>query len=272
LHRFESAIDPLPQDVQQLRLDALEESLVAALPERLAILRSSLQAGTVTRDLLPPTLVERWVSRDGLHRIQVFPREQLSDPEALLRFVSEVRTVAPAATDTPVVILEAGLAVVQAFQQAFLLAFIVITGILLALLRRVRDSILVLIPLLLAGLLTGAALVLFGLPFNFANIIALPLLLGIGVDNGIHMVQRARLAAPRDGGLLGTSTARAVIYSALTTIASFGTLAFSSHLGMASMGQLLALGIFLTLLCTLIVLPALLPAPLPHNNPDRSDR
>ena len=100
---------------------------------------------------------------------------------------------------------------------------------------------------------------MFDIPFNFADIIALPLLLGIGVDNGIHMVTRARTLISGAGDLLGTGTARAVIFSALTTLAGFGGLAFSRHVGMATMGELLTLGLSLTLVTTLIVLPTFLP-------------
>ena len=79
----------------------------------------------------------------------------------------------------------------------------------------------------------------------------------MGVDSSIHLVHRYRTAAPESGNLLQTTTARAVTFSALTTVASFGTLGFSSHPGMASLGQLLTIGIAFTLLCNLIVLPAL---------------
>ena len=97
-----------------------------------------------------------------------------------------------------------------------------------------------------------------GVPFNFADVIVLPLLLGIGVDTSIHLVHRARHAEPGDRGLLQTSTANAVVFSAATTIASFGSLAFATHRGMASLGQLLTLGVTLTVICNLVVLPALL--------------
>jgi predicted RND superfamily exporter protein len=166
--------------------------------------------------------------------------------------------VAPDAIGFPVIYLEAGDAVVKAFQQAFLLSLFAITVLLLILFRPKSDALLVLLPLLLAGAFTGAASVLFHIPFNFANIIALPLLLGIGVDSGIHMVHRMRTAPPSSGQILQTSTARAVLYSALTTICSFGNLAVSPHRGMASMGILLTIGIGFTLLCILVVLPALM--------------
>jgi hypothetical protein len=207
---------------------------------------------------LPKDLVEHWVSKDDQYRVAVFPRENLNDNEAMRRFVAAVRTVAPDAIGFPVIYLEAGDAVVKAFKKAFLMALVAVTVLLLLLLRPKSDTLLVLLPLLLAGALTGAASVVVGIPFNFANIIALPLLLGIGVDSGIHMSHRMRAAPPAAGQVLETSTARAVLYSSLTTICSFGNLAVSPHRGMASMGVLLVIGIGFTLLCTLVVLPALM--------------
>jgi predicted RND superfamily exporter protein len=123
---------------------------------------------------------------------------------------------------------------------------------------RKTDIAYILIPLLLAALYSGALCALLGIQLNFANIIALPLLLGIGVDNGIHILRRARSQVRLDHRLLASSAARAVFFSALTTIASFGNLAFSSHVGTASMGLLLTIGLVMTLLCTLVILPGIL--------------
>ena len=143
-----------------------------------------------------------------------------------------------------------------ALRQALLGAVVAIGAILWLLWRNARDTALVLAPLLLAALFTCAVSVLADLPLNYANVIVLPLLLGIGVDSGIHLVHRWRSG---EQDLLGTSTARGVFWSALTTVASFGSLGFASHRGMASLGQLLTLGVALTLVCNLFVLPALLP-------------
>ncbi|MGH8657379.1 MAG: MMPL family transporter, partial [Gammaproteobacteria bacterium] len=122
-------------------------------------------------------------------------------------------------------------------------------------------AVLILMPLLLGGLLSVGALVLAGIAFNFANIITLPLLLGISVDNGIHVVHRMRAAHPSEGRLLQTSTARAVLIAALTNMFSMGTLMLSPHRGTAGMGQLLSIGLGAALICTLVILPALLDTP-----------
>ena len=113
----------------------------------------------------------------------------------------------------------------------------------------------IILPLVLAAILTAATGVLLDLPFNYANVIVLPLLIGIGVDSGIHLVLRHQQVTAGEG-VFGTSTPRAVLFSALTTVASFGSLMLSPHRGTASMGELLSIAIAFTLICTLIVLPA----------------
>ncbi len=258
LDRFLTDLEAQDPAGQEQILKNLQTSLLGSLPTRLNALNTSLEAEKVSKENLPTDLREHWVSKDGRHRVAVFPRENLNEDAALRRFVAAVRSVAPDAIGFPVIYLEAGDAVVKAFQQAFLLSLLAITVLLLILLRPKSDVLLVLLPLLLAGALTGAASVLFHIPFNFANIIALPLLLGIGVDSGIHMVHRMRTAPPSSGQMLQTSTARAVFYSALTTICSFGNLAVSPHRGMASMGIVLTIGIGFTLICILVVLPTLM--------------
>ena len=145
---------------------------------------------------------------------------------------------------------------VRAFGEAAAYALVLIVVLLLVRLRSLWDSMMVLAPLMLAALLTVGATVVLGVPFNFANVVVLPLLFGLGVASGIHMVVRARHAGA--AGLMATSTPRAVLFSALTTIGSFCALALSSHRGTSSMGVLLTIAITLTMACTLVVLPALL--------------
>jgi predicted RND superfamily exporter protein len=147
---------------------------------------------------------------------------------------------------------------VASLKQALVSALLAIGLILWLLWRRVTEMLLVLTPLLLGSTLTVASMVLLAIPFNFANVIVIPLVLGMGVDSGIHLVHRARSEALGPSVLMGTTTARAVFYSALTTVVSFGSLSFSSHPGMASLGLLLVIGMLFTLLANLVVLPALL--------------
>ncbi len=249
----------LSADAQQAALQKLDRELMGTFPSVLDKLQTIIQARRIELASLPEHERAHWVSPVNQARmLMVFAKKDLRDVHALREFVQQVSSVADKVTDIPAISLAAGDAAVQAFQQAFVTAFLLIFLLLMLLMKNIRDTILVLTPLILAGLFTAAAAVLFDIPFNFANIIALPLLLGIGVDNGIHMVSRARHSHTSSRNLLQTSTARAVILSALTTVGSFGNLAYSSHPGTASMGQLLTLGVFLTMVCTLVILPVLL--------------
>lgn len=238
-------------------LAELKRRLLGALPGRLAALRMALEAGPVTAAKLPASLRERYVAPDGTARIEVQPAADLRDPAALRRFVAAVRAVAPHASGSPVVIVEAGDAVLRAFVIAATVSVLAIGALVAVVLGRLGDVLLVFAPLLLAALLTVAAAAALGMAFNFANVIVLPLLFGLGVASAIHLVMRARDNAGVDA-LFATSTPRAVTFSALTTIGSFASIALSGHPGTSSMGVLLAIAIGLTLVCTLVVLPALM--------------
>ena len=236
---------------------AFEEGVFRHFGPQLDRLKRTLDAGPVALKDLPAEILQRYLAPNGRARVQVYPSENLEDPDALRRFVKAVRTVAPDATDSPVEILEAGRAVVNSVVTAALISVVAVTLMVFAVLRSARDTLLVLIPLLLAALYTVAATVILSMPFNFANVIVLPLLMGLGVANGIHLVSRAR-EEKSGAAAFSTTTPRAVIFNSLTTIASFGSLAVSSHRGTASMGELLMLSIGLTLICTLVVLPSLM--------------
>jgi uncharacterized protein len=239
-------------------LARFEQLLLGRLPQRLAQLRSLLEPQPVSLATLPRELRERMVAEDGSARIQVFPRDDMTDDRALARFVAAVRAIEPDATGLPVNIVEFGRETAASLREATLLALGAIALVLLALWRRPLEVALVLAPLALAGGITVSVMVLLDMPFNFANVIVLPLLLGIGVDSGIHLVERSRRHDLAKEGLADSTTARAILYSAFTTLISFSNLAFSGHRGISSLGVLLCIGMAATLVCTLLVLPALL--------------
>lgn len=253
--RFEEALRDRKEG--ERALDRLEESLLSNLPLLFDRLEASLQAQRFGESNLPEEIRQQYLTPEGRYRVEVLPREDILKIDALERFVDAVTAVAPNAIDTPVTIREAGKAVVRSFLQATLYAILAITLYLLIELRSLSDAVLILLPLTLSLLLTGAASVLLQIPFNFANVIVVPLLLGSGVE-GIYFIYRFRTEPPSSGNMLETSTARAFFFSTLTTILSFSTLSFSSHRGMASMGKLLTLCIGFLMITTLFLLPALL--------------
>ncbi|HUK60033.1 MAG TPA: MMPL family transporter [Stellaceae bacterium] len=236
-------------------LPGLDANLVTGLKERLDDLRQALAAQPVTLATLPDDIKRDWLTSDGRARVQVFPKGGAPDNEAIRRFVAAVRAVAPEATGTPVTIQESANTVTRAFAVAGALATAAIALLLYVVLRRVRDVALVLVPLGFAGLLTLGTAATVGMPLNFANIITLPLMLGIGVAFDVYFVMRWRGG---DDELLQSSTARAILFSALATGTAFGSLAISDHPGTAEMGKLLSLALFYTLAATFLVLPALM--------------
>jgi len=237
---------------------ALQDALLGTLPDQLASLQRMLSPVPVTMRSLPDSLRRRMVADDGGRRIEIAPAEDLTDEVALARFIESVRDVAPRATGGAVGVYEGKRAIVGAFQQAFASAVAAIAILLLVLWRSPIDAVLVMLPLTLAAVFTTALGVLLDIPFNFADVIVLPLLFGLGVNSGIHLVERWRLGDVPVDRLLKTSTARAVVYSSINTVGSFGTLGFATHRGIASMGQMLALGVALTVICNLVVLPSLI--------------
>jgi uncharacterized protein len=246
----------------------LDANLAEGIPRRLDDVRLALQATTVSLDTIPSEVKRDWIAADGRYRIEVFPKGDARDPSVLRNFAAAVRREAPNASGMPIAIQESARIVIRAFAIAGCIATVTITLLLAIVLRKSRDVAAVLGPLLLAGLFTLASSVVAGVPLNFANIITLPLLLGIGVAFDIYFVLRWRSGEPH---LLSSPTARAVVFSALTTGTAFGSLALSKSPGMADMGKLLSIGLFYTLLCTLFVLPALLgTSPTPPRSADRA--
>ncbi len=208
-------------------------------------------------DSLPELLSSQFVAADGRLRLQIEPSEDLRDKEARSQFVEAVRAVAPQAAGSARSVLESGRVISRAMVIAIVCAWFAVAGLLIMILRDRLLVCVILLTLLLAGVLTAAMSVVIGVPFNFANVIAVPLLVGVGADSGIHLGIRARRT--RDPSeIYETSTPRAVFFSAITTVCSFGTLMLSAHRGVASMGILLTIAIGFTLICTILVQPWLL--------------
>ncbi len=236
-------------------LMAVNASLTRFLPLQLRRLRVALNAQPVTVANIPPDIAVDWRLPDGRIRVQALSKPAARDSAGLHAFVAEVRTMAPDAAGSAVTIVETSGTITHAFKTAAIGALIAISVLLFVVLKRPLDVALVMAPLLLSALLTVIVAVLLPLPLNFANIIALPLLLGVGVSFNIYFVMNWRAGAL---SYLDSATARAILFSALTTATAFGSLALSAHPGTASMGALLLLSLGATLLVTMVVMPPLL--------------
>jgi hopanoid biosynthesis associated RND transporter like protein HpnN len=238
--------------------NAAEQAIIIPLNFKLAEMRKFLQAGPVTVDTLPADLKNVWIATDGRQRVEVFPKGDPNDNETLRTFARKVLEAEPNAIGGPISILKSGDVIVVAFIQAGLLALVTICLLLWIALRRIDDVALTVVPLLLAGVITMEICVLIDLPLNFANIIALPLLLGIGVAFKIYYIMAWRSGQTN---LLQSSLTRAVIFSALTTATAFGSLWLSSHPGTSSLGKLLALSLVTTMCAAVLFQPALMGRP-----------
>ena len=258
--RLADSLDRLAAAPAETRAKA-EAAVIAPFRIVLDQIRSELKAEPVTSDTLPADLVSDWTTKDGRARIQVLPRDGRHDNESLRRFATAVQGIAPDATGAPISTRASGDTIVDAFVQAGIYSIIAIVLLLAFVLRRTRDVVLTMLPVLLSGLLTFATCGLLDLPLNFANIIALPLLFGVGVAFNIYFVMAWRAG---ETAMLKSSLMRAVIFSALTTANAFGALWLSTHPGTASMGRLLMISLGWELLVTLLFRPALL-ARSPHS-------
>jgi uncharacterized protein len=248
--RLAKADPAVRQKVQAVFVDPLKVTLDG--------LRELLKAEPVTVESIPPAFAKDWIKPNGAARVQIYPKGDPNDNEVLRQFARAVLAVEPTATGGPIAILEAGNTVTRAFMQAGFTALVSITLLLWIALRRIGDVLLTLIPLLLAGALTLEICVVIGTPLNFANIIALPLLLGVGVAFKIYYIMAWRAGQT---GLLESSLTRAVVFSAATTATAFGSLWFSSHPGTSSMGKLLALTLVCTLFAAVLFQPLLMGPP-----------
>ena len=240
--------------------DEAQHALVAPLMVTLREVRELLTAEHVSIESLPPSLRARWISVDGRAKIEVAPRGDGNDNATLRRFVTAVRRVSPEAAGKPIFVIEAAATIVKAFIQAGIWSVASIALILFVALRRWTDVALTLVPLLVAIVVTLEICVVVGLQLNFANIIALPLLLGVGVAFKIYYVMAWRSG---ETNFLQSSLTRAVFFSACTTAIAFGSLWFSHHPGTSSMGKLMALSLLTTLSAAVLFQPALLATQRP---------
>ncbi|MEM7740619.1 MAG: MMPL family transporter [Pseudomonadota bacterium] len=248
--------------LQTLRSNSMQKIEAAAprvflfWPRQRALLREQLMASPVGVDDLPAPLKERYASDEGVYRVEILPVDgALSVPERRA-FVKQVLEVEPAAAGSARSALAAGDIIGRSMVQASLTAALLVSVLVLLFLRSLKLLVLLLVPLILAGSLTTATGTLFDIPYNFANVLVLPLIIGIGIDSGLHLALQAERRGDGLAAVRGP-TGRAVLYSALTTIASFGSLVISEHRGTSSMGALLTIGMVWVLATMLFVLPPL---------------
>jgi predicted RND superfamily exporter protein len=237
-------------------LSQFQQHMAGDLLSRLHALRGMADPRPPQLSDLPESLVNRFVGHNGKYLLKIYGRGNIWDMTALRRFVADVRSVDPRATGNPLQAYEASLEMKRSYEHSAILALLVISVVLLADLRSVRHALLAALPLGLSMVQMFGLLGLLDIPLNPANMIALPLILGIGIDYGVHLVHEYR--EQRGPYVMSQGTAVAVLVDALTTIVGFGSLMIASHQGLQSLGRVLTLGVTCCLVTSLVSLPALL--------------
>jgi hypothetical protein len=236
----------------------VEAAFVLPLKRDLDRLRNMTKPEPVTVSSLPPAIARDWMSPDGRARIEVIPKGDPNDIDTLAKFADAVLAAVPEAAGSPIALTQSEQTVLHAFYEAGALALVAIGLILWVTLRRLGDVLLTLVPLVVAGAVTLELMGLIGAPLNFANVIALPLLLGVGVAFKIYYIMAWRAGQTN---LLQSALTRAVVFSAATTATAFGSLWLSSDPGMSSMGGVMALALACTLAAAVLFQPALMGPP-----------
>jgi uncharacterized protein len=255
--RLADALDRLSQtDVEQRA--RVTDAFIHPLQQDLDDVGQSLTAKHVTPATLPSDLVRDWIAPDGRVRIEVSPKGDANDNATIGRFARSVQAVEPGATGEAIGSTEWGRTIVEAFAEAAALALLSIAVLLWIVLRRFTDMLITLIPLLVAGIVTLEICAVAKFQLNYANIIALPVLLGVGVAFKIYYVTAWRHGETH---FLESVLTRAVFYSTLLTATAFGSLWLSNQPGISSMGKLLALSLVCTLTSATLFQPALMGEP-----------
>jgi hopanoid biosynthesis associated RND transporter like protein HpnN len=241
-------------------------------------LQANLNPREVGLEHLPAEMRDKFVSRDGVFLLRVNPAVDIWELEGARLFVEQLRTVDPDVTGTPVITYETIQLMERSYRQATIYAILLVAAVSFFLLRRVRETLLSMVPLGLGLLWTIGLMKVVGLKFTMGNIFGLPLLIGAAAEFGLNVVLRFMEDRDHGGPLLARSTVMAVLVNGLTTIVGFGSLMVADHRGIFGLGLFLTIGMVTSLVAALVVLPVLIrvthppppaiPAPAPPD-PER---
>ncbi len=236
---------------------AFERRMATGLAAALAALKPQLSPTEVTEQNLPPILRERFIGKSGLYLVQIYPKGDIWEDAPLRRFVDALRTVDRNVTGPPVQTYNLATVMRHGYERAALLALIAVFIFVFLDFRNLRDTLLATVPLIFGSAWLLEVMPLLGWEFNLANLFAVPIIIGMGVDNGVNMLYRWREERDKSSLILSTAIGKSVTICSLTTIVAFAALITASHRGISSLGWVLSVGVTFILLATLIVLPAL---------------
>ncbi len=238
------------------RVSRFQQRSAAELVQRLRGLATMADPDPPAESDLPAPLVARFLGKSDRHLLKVYARGDIWDMDALERFVAQVESVDPLCTGHPVQTYYASRQMQRSYIHAAIYSLLAVAIVLMLDFGSIRCTLLALVPLGVGTIQLFGVLGLLGIPLNPANLIVLPLILGIGIDDGVHVVHDFRRQAGRYR--LSDSTAMAVLLTSATTMVGFGSMMFARHQGLQSLGQVLTIGVFCCLVTSLVVLPTLL--------------
>ena len=261
LKTLDSFFASLEKEKDKNALGMLREfqgGMFAELPDKLRMMKESLEASAITEKDIPPQLLQRFVGKSGKLLLQVAAKKEIFEREPLEEFIGQVKSIVPGATGEPVMVYESLSVLRNAYLKAFIYAFIGIGAILLINFKSIRYALMGSVPLGAGLLLMIGGMRLIGISFNSANIIVLPLILGVGIDSAIYILNRYRQGNESPAQVATRSAGIGVFLNALTILFSFGALMIAHHQGVFSIGAVMSLGMVSSVAAFLIFLPALL--------------
>jgi hopanoid biosynthesis associated RND transporter like protein HpnN len=237
------------------RLEEFEFSFFDDLRDKLSILISGMHPSPLKLDDLPDAIKQRFISKKGNYAIYITPREDIWNPDNLREFVKQIREIDPYVIGTPVEVYESSKIMIRAFLVSAVLSFFVIFVIALADFKSFRAALMVCLPLFLGGAWLLCIMGLMRIPFNLANFFAIPIIIGVGVDSGVHIMHRLR--QERSLASIGRATGTSIMLTAASNAAGFGMMMIASHRGIASLGQIMVIGSVCCAAAALVVMPAI---------------
>jgi len=239
-------------------LREFQGSMFSELPDKLKMMKASLGAAPISESDIPSELIQRFVGKSGKLLLQIAPKKEIFEREPLQEFVTEIKGVFPNATGEPIMVFESLTVLRDSYLKAFAYAFIGIVSILLINFGSIRYALLGMLPLAAGLLLMIGGMRLMGVSFNSANIIVLPLILGVGIDSAIYIINRYRQGEETPAQVATRSAGIGVLLNALTILFSFGALMVAHHQGVFSIGAVMSIGMMASVAVFLAFLPALL--------------
>jgi predicted RND superfamily exporter protein len=247
-----------PETIQQ-KLGPFQNKLFEDFATKFRLIKDNVQpSGPITESDVPEALRRQFRGKNGHYLLRVFSKENIWEKQPMSEFVGQLQTVEPEITGSPIIGHVAITLMRKGYLQASIYAFLCISVVVLVMFRRIKDTVFALIPLGITTVWTLGWMGWTGLPFNLANVIALPLILGIVVDDGIHVVHRYREHRNSVRKLVSGSTAHAISLTSWTTMIGFGSLLISKHYGIFSLGVLITLAVGIAWCLSLILLPVVL--------------